>query len=119
MNIKLKWSKISAFVFFFLAFLNRIKKKLISEFQVDRYIIRCRNSFKKMLSLYGRNLVRPAIISVRCMATPPKMGGHAQLNDSKLTMEEQLNPSFFKVPLPRYHFVLNISRTFCIIHSIR
>ncbi|KAK6112078.1 glutamate dehydrogenase, mitochondrial precursor, putative [Brugia malayi] len=58
-----------------------------------------------MVSLYTRNMTRfitTANISVRSMATPPKMGGHAQLNDSKLPMDEQINPSFFK--MVEYYF---------------
>ncbi|VDK86144.1 unnamed protein product [Onchocerca ochengi] len=50
-----------------------------------------------MLSIYARNTMRFAPVGVRCMATPPKMGSHAQLNDSKLPMDEQINPSFFKM----------------------
>lgn len=61
------------------------------------YLLQERTGLKKMLSLHIRNITRPVIIGVRCMATPPKMGGHAQLNDSRLPMDEQINPSFFKV----------------------
>lgn len=55
----------------------------------------------KMLSVLARKSTRAISQSVRCLATPPVMEGHAQLDDSKLPMDEQLNPSFFKVSVAK------------------